>query len=579
MASNGEPIGPSNPLQGPMNAAADANPGNNNNRNATASVPAADATPSPSPAAAGGNRPRQHTFLNIREPALGGMNGPGGGIFIGGLMSIPFRGMGNQDVPGGQTPASGAGGDANSNPGPHNPAAPTTDNAIEEFLSSIGITINQAQGGAPGGGAIPININLGNFAFGLEEKDDPERAKKLVEGLEDVPVGLVKRLVRVGGTGGGMGEDDSKGGDAGCAICWDNLLDAEGEGFGKPEPAAASAADEANAESSSKPETNQPRIVSLPCAHVFHADCLLPWFSRPRQTTCPTCRFNIDPDNLTYVSAARRESQRRAAQTATRTANPDAPAADAAAPEANTNGNPAVPEGNPQGPDLPANDPLPGLRIGQSITMELVLGPLWSPMGQPGAPPLPAEANQPAQANQVNNGDAQPASGAGGAQAAPENARDLLQRESERHLRSLMALTALFAGRPPPPGANAQGNVDEGIDEEAEGEDMHEEPPAERTHRASSAPPPSTAPLPRVSQLAQQSAAAAASPLPAQPNATSPRGTQLPPFIPNLFNNPTGPPINPQFMAGTGRTLNEVLSQIFGNIFAPLAAGDRKSVV
>ncbi|KAL5512762.1 hypothetical protein ACEPAG_3028 [Sanghuangporus baumii] len=43
-----------------------------------------------------------------------------------------------------------------------------------------------------------------------------------------------------------------------------------------------------------------PKVVSLPCAHVFHSSCLLPWFSRPGQTTCPVCRFNIDPENLSY---------------------------------------------------------------------------------------------------------------------------------------------------------------------------------------------------------------------------------------------------------------------------------------
>lgn len=46
--------------------------------------------------------------------------------------------------------------------------------------------------------------------------------------------------------------------------------------------------------------SSETKVVVLPCAHVFHASCLLPWFSRPRQTTCPTCRFNIDPDNLTF---------------------------------------------------------------------------------------------------------------------------------------------------------------------------------------------------------------------------------------------------------------------------------------
>ncbi|PPQ78753.1 hypothetical protein CVT25_010756 [Psilocybe cyanescens] len=154
-------------------------------------------------------------------------------------------------------------------------------------------------------------INFGNMGLGLgmhQEKDDPERAKKLVAGLEVVPVGLVRRLERVGGAGGGMGEEPTNGGDAGCAICWDKLLDGDGEGFGKDEKT-----DESPEAGSSDSETVQPKIVSLPCAHVFHADCLLPWFARPRHTTCPTCRFNIDPENLTHASMRRRDRRERAA--------------------------------------------------------------------------------------------------------------------------------------------------------------------------------------------------------------------------------------------------------------------------
>ncbi|KAH9480695.1 hypothetical protein JR316_0007295 [Psilocybe cubensis] len=155
-------------------------------------------------------------------------------------------------------------------------------------------------------------INFGNMGFGLgmhQEKDDPERAKRLVDGLEVVPVGLVRRLERVGGAGSASGEEPANGGDAGCAICWDKLLDGDGEGFGKEKKEGS--AEEGS--SSSASETVQPKIVSLPCAHVFHADCLLPWFARPRHTTCPTCRFNIDPENLTHASMRRRERRERAA--------------------------------------------------------------------------------------------------------------------------------------------------------------------------------------------------------------------------------------------------------------------------
>ena len=146
-----------------------------------------------------------------------------------------------------------------------------------------------------------------------EPREDPERAKKLLAGLDVVPIGLVKRLERVGGAPGGHVDGSPSGAEnapPGCAICWDSLLDAEGAGFGEKkkegdgdvmaaEPTAPS--DEQQATSTTTNSTSEdPRIIALPCAHVFHESCLLPWFTRARQATCPTCRFNIDPENLTY---------------------------------------------------------------------------------------------------------------------------------------------------------------------------------------------------------------------------------------------------------------------------------------
>ncbi|RPD62587.1 hypothetical protein L226DRAFT_482339 [Lentinus tigrinus ALCF2SS1-7] len=174
------------------------------------------------------------------------------------------------------------------------------------------------------------------FPFGmdrLEERDDPERAQRLVDGLEEVPVGLVKRMQQVGGPGTARGEIPT------CAVCWESLLEPEGGGFeGNAELAKAEAAQAArddsasqqggevnmdvddSAPASSSPgetsssettsasstvpdssgENPHPKIVVLPCSHAFHATCLLPWFSKPGRTTCPSCRFDIDPDSLTY---------------------------------------------------------------------------------------------------------------------------------------------------------------------------------------------------------------------------------------------------------------------------------------
>lgn len=180
-------------------------------------------------------------------------------------------------------------------------------------------------------------------AFFEREVDDPERAKKLIEELEDVPVGLIRRLERVGKNGN---EEEEGGlGDGGCAVCWERLL-FEGDDHeyeeGIEEKAAkeeanvtdqnlpsaeispdsgddvppslpslgssTTSASETEQKEKSSTEKKYQRVVSLPCAHVFHAACLVPWFSKPRQTTCPICRFNIDPENLTYNPSAQRRA-------------------------------------------------------------------------------------------------------------------------------------------------------------------------------------------------------------------------------------------------------------------------------
>ncbi|PAV17466.1 pa domain-containing [Pyrrhoderma noxium] len=180
-------------------------------------------------------------------------------------------------------------------------------------------------------------------------QEDPVRARKLVSALDVVTEGLIKRMERVGGAPG-VHEDASKEGEElMCAVCWDSLLNSEStfqpvknsdsqtnsneESLGENSNDSSTLS---NALSNSSPENRTPsvqdaeeppsmagdsgnrggalgnktvkedegptlpKVVSLPCAHIFHSSCLLPWFSRPGQTTCPVCRFNIDPENLTY---------------------------------------------------------------------------------------------------------------------------------------------------------------------------------------------------------------------------------------------------------------------------------------
>jgi Ring finger domain len=278
---------------------------------------------------------------------------------------------GRAQPPEGQPTLNAADPNLNANPNAQNAQNPNNLPGINiaDFMARLGQAIGLGENGAEGtaagtaaadgnnptqgaGGAgptpgaqfefnVPVALNLGNlaglgFGFNLDgngfgEKEDPERARKLVDGLEEVPVGLVRRLERVGGTGGGMGEDETKGGDGGCAICWDRLLGSAEEDVCQHEECEKKE-EESDRIPKAIDEASKRKIVSLPCAHVFHAECLIPWFSRPRQTTCPTCRFNIDPENLTYVSWRRRTRERRERERAEARARDDSE---------NTNGNAA----------------------------------------------------------------------------------------------------------------------------------------------------------------------------------------------------------------------------------------------
>jgi Ring finger domain len=91
--------------------------------------------------------------------------------------------------------------------------------------------------------------NVGNNRSG------EDRAKKLLDALEVVDEVLLERFFMLKA---GSGEDGR-----GCAVCYEDLKVLLGE------------------------------VVALPCAHVFHQNCLQPWFQN--HSSCPSCRFDLDP--------------------------------------------------------------------------------------------------------------------------------------------------------------------------------------------------------------------------------------------------------------------------------------------
>ncbi|KAF7324799.1 RING-type domain-containing protein [Mycena kentingensis (nom. inval.)] len=186
---------------------------------------------------------------------------------------------------------------------PPNPPPPNNINApagpFAQFLNFISQNLN----GDP------------NVLFGAPPpppKDSPENAMRIINGLDVVPEGLARRLERVSSLTPTV-EAGAAGGDSSCAICWDSLLDGDGAVFAaqtQPPEAGGADAGPSNVSDSDATASKPPEgIISLPCAHLYHAACLVPWFSRAGQTTCPTCRFDLDPKGIIWYNGRKRDRQ------------------------------------------------------------------------------------------------------------------------------------------------------------------------------------------------------------------------------------------------------------------------------
>ena len=189
------------------------------------------------------------------------------------------------------------------------------------------------------------NLNFGFVSNFAEPEGDPERARTIMSRLEVVPKALVRRYERLR-RGIKEGDDGWEQDLEGCPICRDPFCEEDviverasvDTGFeqdiamGSPcsptqvledekgllapsfAPASANAANVQVASTSQLPmddtsrgaRTSKPplsedsqRILVFPCPgmHLFHAECLAPWLTR--KTTCPSCRYDVDPDSLT----------------------------------------------------------------------------------------------------------------------------------------------------------------------------------------------------------------------------------------------------------------------------------------
>lgn len=130
-------------------------------------------------------------------------------------------------------------------------------------------------------------LDIGVTASAAPERDH-RRAKTIMNALESVSQDLVRRYedIRAGANGESC---------EGCAICREQFI---------PDPSVPTEESETLAFFTLLPECDPPipaQIVVFPCKgmHLFHGECIEPWLAR--KTTCPTCRFDVDPDSLTLT--------------------------------------------------------------------------------------------------------------------------------------------------------------------------------------------------------------------------------------------------------------------------------------
>ncbi|KAG6328249.1 hypothetical protein ID866_10840 [Astraeus odoratus] len=238
-----------------------------------------------------------------------------------------------------------------------------------------------------------------------EQREDPERAKKLLAGLDVVPIGLVKRLERVGGTSGGHIDGSSESIDSapGCAICWDSLLDAETAGFGELEKRENEADNEngnvmaAEATTTSSTEQSPGSTSKSSSSAEPKSETGYVSYVRP---------FNWPPANATAAEPGTQGTQAEPPVAGTEThptnPNPDAqPAGNQGQPPANAPAPGAPPQAagpagpRPTGPAGPGFNPFPGIPGFHVFPLPGV----QIPLGPRPAGPVPPPAGAPPQSN------------------------------------------------------------------------------------------------------------------------------------------------------------------------------------
>ncbi|SNX85679.1 uncharacterized protein MEPE_04388 [Melanopsichium pennsylvanicum] len=163
---------------------------------------------------------------------------------------------------------------------------PGTGGSLLDFLAS-----GAHAGGMRGGGA---RGQWGDYVLGQQGLDDiisqlmeqtqgstapPPATEDVIDKLERFTRRDRKRIERA------KNQD--------CPTCKDDLLASqESTGMGGSEKAKEKVIDQAEKEEEEEEEDlQQDELISMPCNHIFHLDCLVPWLRL--HGTCPVCRVSI----------------------------------------------------------------------------------------------------------------------------------------------------------------------------------------------------------------------------------------------------------------------------------------------
>ncbi|ODO12015.1 hypothetical protein I350_00799 [Cryptococcus amylolentus CBS 6273] len=231
------------------------------------------------------------------EPADGEHNGPGAGAMI-----YTFQ------IGAGPPPGEGEHGNAD-----HPPLPP---DFFSQFAQPPGAPAPGGNGpeGADGAapppaGGPPAWLFAPFLEFLLPRRDpqpNPEKAAELLRSLPTVGKRLLKRVDNVVAAQDVDSYEDEEERGWKCGICLEGMSARQEEEVKEDKKVDETIKGEEKGEDTTdkKEETEEKKdnqeelkkttgVKALPCNHLFHGDCLEPWFATHH--TCPTCRLDLDP--------------------------------------------------------------------------------------------------------------------------------------------------------------------------------------------------------------------------------------------------------------------------------------------